>query len=656
MAVLGAALPSGAAVTISLQATPDRAPADGSSLLTITAEVRENGKLVTSGYDVRFQTSAGALLNVGGEGVPGDTLLVAVQSGFARCLLRATTYATNVLVTAAVDQAGGRLDRVEVSFGAEAGPRTTQDQIVRVSGNYLAYAPAGGYQVMEIVGNGQVSYRGIVIRAAKIHIDLQDYLVIARDFRGATISTREPPYSKTDLADSSKPPYEGEKLIFDLRSMQGAIYSAYRGETVLFGGRTLSRMPDRQLAPGTFDLFDLRDVEFWIRAKRASIYPYEKIRFDHARFYLNDVKVMSLGVHFEPLGYQALSGPALSQVINYSTQDGWIIDLPYYFSVGDRHTNEFRLTRGVRSGLFGRDTGLQVSYGHHTDLKNDKGSFDFVIDQLGKKFGIQYQRQQRYDPYTYGTLSLQWPEHHNFFSNASLYMPAGPGNISMTANVDYLTGFGAGFSNNFNAVWQPRAVPLRSLESQLTASLGTSYSHSAGGGDFYRQSATLSVSRNPWRFMPGAALQPYAGVRFSNTWDGNKEAAFTFNTSWRQQVGQSQNLSLGYTFDTAWNSDYSVANRHLFTFNWNLYQQDAWNGYAFANYNLVDRSLSASLLLDYTFARDWGVEAQTVYQSSPAGSFGETEFWLYRVLGARELRLRYSLERGRLFFEVDNTY
>lgn len=649
--------PAPGAITVSLAASPDRVPADGASLITVTAEVRENGNLMPSGVNVRFSTTAGDLFDVGGAGAPAQTLLVAVQSGYARCLLRATTYDTRVLITAAVDRPDGRLDRIEVSFGRLEGPAETYDNIIKVRGDLIEYAPDGAYQVMEVIGNGAVSYQGVEIRAGKIQIDLQDYLLIARDYlREVTIGTRPPPYDAEALADSSKPPYGGEKLILDLRTFNGAIYSAQRGETVLFNGRFLSRAKDRPLAPGTFDLFDLSEVKIWIRARFAAIYPYEKIRFDRVRFFVNDQQVMSLAYHFEPLGYQAMAGPAFTQVVNYSTQDGWILDLPYYFDVGDRHTNEFRLTRGVRSGLFGRERGLQLVYHHHTDLKGDKGSYDFLIDEIGKNFGLQYSRQQRFDPYTYGTLSLAWPRHSNFFSNASLYTPAGPGNVSMSLNVDYLTGFGSGFSANTNVVWTSRPVRLPAIDSSLTGSIGANYSHSVGGFDFYRQNASLSLSRTPWYIGRTATLQPYGGIRFANTIDGAKEVAFTFNTVFRQQLGSSMNYSLGYTFDTAYNTEFSLPDRHLLTFNWGLYREGAWNGYAFANYNLADTTFSASLLVDYSLTRHWGVEAQTIYQSSRAGSFSESELWLYRILGARELRLRYSLERGRIFFEIDNSF
>lgn len=652
--------PATAAFTIELRATPQQIPADGLSETTVTAEVREDGSLVSSGVTVQFETTQGSFFDLSGEGRSGTQIPVPVQGGRAKVLLRSTTFETTTLVTAfLVGQQNSRSDRIEIVFGSQAGPTQTYDNIIRVKGDYIWYGPEPAVQIMEIIGNAVVSYQGVEIRANLIQLDLQEYLLLAKDYHhGVVIATAPPPYDEAELNNSAKPPYRGEALAMDLRSQAGAIFSAQLGETIYFAGRALTRGQDRPPSPGLFDLFELDGVKIWIEAKGAAIYPYEKIRFDRAKFFLNGTKVFSLPYYFESLGYNAQLGPAITQVINYSTQDGLIVDFPWYFNVGDRHTNEFRLTRGIRTGLFGRTTGFQLSYNHHADLPGDRGDWDFTIDDMLGGFGLQYARQERFGPSTFSTVSLAWPRHSDFYSNATLYAPAGPGNISVNLNVDYLNGtFGApsGLTTNSNLVWQSNPVEMGG-ELSFTGSLGAGYSHSVTERNYWRQSASMSLTRRPWRFGQGSTLQPYMGVRFSNTVNGNQEVAYTFNTTWRQQITNNMSWSLGYTFDTAWNSQFTVPDRHVLTANWQLYTQGMWSGYAYGNYNLVDSSLSASALLDYTFAKHWGFAGQTLYQSSNAGSFSESEVWFYRILGARELSLRYSIERSRLFFEIDNHF
>jgi len=659
LAVL-AVRPVTAAFTIELHATPEQIPADGLSETTVTAEVREDGSLAASGVTVQFETTQGSFIDLAGSGRSDTTLQVPVQGGRAKVLLRSTTFETTTLVTARlVGQATGRIDRLEIVFGTKAGPSQTYDNIIRIKGDYIWYGPEPAVQIMEIVGNAVVSYQGVEVRANLIQLDLQEYLLLAKDYHhGVVLANGPPPYDDKELNDSSKAPYRGEALAMDMRSPAGAIFSAQLGETIFFAGRELTRGEDRQPSPGLFDLFELDDVKIWIEAKGASVYPYEKIRFDRAKFFLNGTKVFSLPYYFETLGYQAQLGPAITQVVNYSTQDGLIVDFPWYFNVGDRHTNEFRLTRGIRTGLFGRTTGFQLSYNHHADLPGDRGEWDFTIDDLLGGFGMQYARQERFGPSTFSTFSVAWPRHSDIYSNATLYAPAGPGNISVNLNVDYLNGtngFTSGLSANSNLVWQSSPVDVGGNLS-LTGSLGAGYSHSVTENNYWRQSASMSLTRSPWRFGQAATLQPYMGVRFSNTVNGNQEVAYTFNTTWRHQISNSMSWSLGYTFDTAWNSQFKVPDRHVLTANWQLYSQGMWSGYAYGNYNLVDNSLSASALLDYTFAKHWGFAGQSLYQSSNAGSFSESEVWFYRILGARELSLRYSIERSRLFFEIDNHF
>ncbi|NUP99018.1 MAG: hypothetical protein HUU35_04080 [Armatimonadetes bacterium] len=659
-AILLLTAPLPAAVTVELLAQPQQIPANGLSESNITARVMEDGSLVPNGRIVRLSASQGTLRPVGG-GTPGQAVDIPVQGGLARALLQSTTFETTSLVTALVIGEGGNVaDQIEVVFGTGVVQTRSFDNIIRVKGDYLWYGPEPSVQVMEIIGNAQVSYQGVEVRANLIQIDLQEYLLLAKDLhQGVTLATEPPPYEPSELEDASKPPYVGDALAWDLRSMSGALFSSQLGQAIWFSSRELGRQPDRAVTGGMFDLFDLDETKIRVEARSAAIYPFEKIRFDQARFYVNGAKIFSLPYYFETLGYNAQLGPALAQVVNYSTQDGLIVDFPYYFGVGDRHTNEFRLTRGVRTGLFGRTTGFQFSYRHHADLQGDKGDWDFVVDDIFGTFGVQYNRQQRFGPYTFGSLSLAWPRHSNFYSNTSLYTPAGPGNVSINVNLDYLDGFSSfdtGISANSNVVWQSNPVAMRSVDSYFSGSVGLGYSRSTADTNTFTQSMALSLTKNPWRFGPDALLQPYMGLRFQNTVDGNKEVAYTFNATYRQQLGRTMSASLGYTFDTAWNSEFSVPTRHSLTGNWQLYREGLWTGYAYGSYNLHDRSLSLSALLDYSLTKHWGIAGQTLYQQSSVGSYGESEVWVYRVLGARELRLRYSFERSRLFFEIDNSF
>ncbi len=645
-------------VTISLSASPQNVPADGASQVTVTAQVRDGNGPADAGQVV-FTASDSTLQEVGGGGPAGRTISVRIENGVARCILTATAFPTEIQILATVTGLSEqKTDRLAVLIGQEPEERRTYENIIYVTGETVSYAPETDLQIMEVLGDAEVRFRGVVIRANYIQIDLQNYSLLARGLAtGVTIALGEPPYDAAALADSSKPPYAGDLLGVGLLDLYGVCYSPLRGEAIIFQGQRLTRQPDIDIDLGMFQPYDLSEVRIWVQAKRATIYPHDRIRFDRARFMVDGVKVLSQPYYFEWLGYNASAGPAITQVINYSTQDGLIVDFPYYFDVGDLYTNEFRLTRGVSTGLFGRSSGFQLSYAHRADLPRNRGQYEFVIDEIGHTFGVHYNRQQQFGPYTFGTMSLSWPQHRNFYSNATLYTPAGPGSLSASLNLDYLTGFAAGLSTNSNLVWQSHSIPVGLGGTRFSTSLGASYGRSTLGSDRWRQTVSLNFSKRPWYFLGQTGrLSPYMALRFSNTINGDQELAYTFNTTYYQQLGPYMSASLGYTFDTTWNSRFVIPDRHLLSLNWMLYQQDRWSGYAFCNYNLADTSLSASLLLDYMLTGHWGVLGQTVYQSSAAGSFGETEFWLYRVIGARELRLRYSVETGRLFFEIDNRF
>ncbi len=652
--------PVPAAMTLSLSVDRRRVPADGLSEVTVTAQVRRDGSLLSSGADVRFTCTQGVLGEYGGSS-RSQIVDVPVRSGFAKCVLRATNFETSSVVTAyLLGDTSGATDRVEVIFGSEPNGPQTFDTLIRVKGDYIWYGPESSCQILDVIGHAGVTYQGVEIHANRIQIDLQDYLLLAKDlYQGVTIANGPPPYDAKAFKEARKPPYKGEALAMDLRSLTGSVYSSSLGETITFSGRNLARQPDRPPSQGMFDLFDLDGATIWIEAKGAAIYPSDKIRFDRAKFFVNGSKVLSLPYHFESLGRNGQLGPALSQVVNYSSRDGFIVDFPYYFDVGDRHTNEFRLTRGIRTGLFGRTTGFQLSYAHHAEMKAGRGQWDFVIDDMVGAFGVQYHRQERWDPYTFSTFSFAWPRHRNFYSNQTLYTPVGPGNVSMTMNADYLRGdppYDRGFQFGNNVVWQSNPMRMTAVDSNFTMSMGLGYTHTLVGPDQFTQSVSLGVTKNPWTFGGGGSVQPFAGVRLQNAWDGSREVALTFNTAYRQPIGQTQSFSLGYTLDKAYNNRYRVPLRQLVTLNWQLYKEFQWTGYAYGTYNLNDRSLTASGMVEWYATRHWGFAGQTVYQTSPLGSFRESEVWVSRVIGTRELRLRYSLERARLSFELDNSF
>ena len=656
--VVWALLASGGAAqaaTVELMATPSRVPADGVSTITLSATVREGTSLVSTATAVLFSTTAGDLYQVGGGGGGGQQLRVLTQGGRAQATLRATTFETSALVTAMlIDQANTSTAQRTVTFGSAATKPIYYDNIIKVTGTYLAYYPEGSVMVMEVLGDAAVTYQGVEIHAPRLHLDVREDILVARDFQGrVSVGHGPPPYKPNAKGDGA--PYTGDALVMDMRTFTGAIFSTQSGVTTHFTGRDLRKTPPTELPTDAFDLYDLSAAKVQIRCRKALVYPNEKIRFDQPKFYMGDKKILSLPYYFEPLGYSAMGGGGFSQFVNYSSQDGLLVNFPYYFDMGDRSTNEVTLSRGERSGVFGRQDGWQVYYRHHADLPQNGGDWDFTIDQVGTKFGVTYQRNQRFGTNSFSSFSITWPEHRNLYSNANLYTKVGPGTLSATGNLDNLLGPGGGVSNNLNVVWQSYPWRVKAIGSRFSLAVGSGFSHSLSQQDLWRQSASLSWDHDAWNFGPHASLVPYAGLRYQNTINGGQETAFTFNTTYRQDLAEGMSLGLGYTFDKAWNSQYEVPDRHVFSLDWQL-TRTKYRGYAYANYNLVDQALSASVLFDYSLSQHWGLQAQSIYQSSSLGSFSETELWAYRLIGGRELRLRYNLERGRIFFEIDNQF
>ncbi len=651
--------------SIDLVARPTRVPADGVSTITISAIVRDGAALVSDSVAVLFTTTAGELTEFGGGGLGGQQMLVQTQGGRAQVQIRATTYETTALIMASLRDGGATATaQTTVVFGTQAVESIQFEDILKVSAAYLAYHPDASLMTMECLGDVEVSYQGVEIRAPRMQIYVGDEMLVARDFQGRiSVGVGPPPYPEPKEGEEAPtgPPYFGDALLFDLRTMNGALYSTRSGVTQFFAGRTLQPMEPMELPPDSFDMIDIATEGIVIRSKKALIYPNEKIRFDQPQFYAAGKRMFSLPYYFEPLGYYASgglpAGPAgFSQYISYSSQDGLIVNFPYYFNMSDLATNEITLARGGRSGVFSRETGWQVYYRHYAELPYNTGDWSFTVDRIGKQFGLSYTRDQRFGQSTYTSLAVTWPEHRNLYSNANLYTRLGPGSLNLTANLDNLAGPGGGIYHNTNVVWQSNPLRVPALGgSRFAMALGAGYSHAVGGRDYWRQSASLTWDHTPWRVNRGGMIFPYAGLRFSNTLHGNREIALTFNTSYRQELPGGMSLGLGYTFDKSWNTLYNLPDRHLLSLDWQLLSSK-WRSYIYGSYSIRDTAVSASALVDYSLSKHWGLQAQTVWQTSNYGSFSETEFWVYRLLGGREIRLRYNIERQRIYFEIDNAF
>lgn len=645
-----------AAPSVDLSAGTARLPADGATLLTITAVCRDGGTYVRDGATVLFTANAGDLLAVGSQTRSGLEYRATVSGGRAQVLLRATAYDTVIMVQARLLDPPSSAAEVAVRVGAATGPGDTGDNILKVRGDRLFYYPRSPQGVVDALGHASVSYQGVEIHAPHLQVSTTELVVIAKDPGGlAQIGLGPPPYRPRKPGAKRGPPYVGDALMVELQSFSGLIFSALTGEMLFFQGAGLQPVAPRTMPPGMLDWYDA-DMDVNIQAKRIAVYPNRKIRFDQPKFFINDRKVLSLPYHFEELGYSGSTGGALAQMVSYSTQDGLILDLPYYFDVTDRDTNAIRLQRGARAGLFGRQTGMQVIYQHHDELKQERGEQDFTIDNWFKNFGLTYSRSQRFNADTSANVSLAWPQHHDFYSSSNLYSLAGPGNLSVSSNIDYLRGQSAGLSVQADAVWQSRPVRFKPLKLQSSLTLGTGLSHLFGGTELYRQSVGLSFSRDPLDLWAGGMMLPSASVRFQNSIHGSRDTSFTFNHLYRQTLTSGLTASVGYTFDLLRSNKYKSPDRHTLTTNLELDLGQRLRGSGYGSYNLGDRSLSGSLQLDSLFTQHLGTRVQTLYQTSSAGSFHETEFWLYRLVGARELRLRYNLEQGRMFFEIDNHY
>jgi hypothetical protein len=243
--------------TILLRAAPSTLLADGRSVTTIIAEVRDtNGAPVTGGVDVQFQTDLGTLAQSSVRVIAG------------RAQVRMTSSRTPGIATIRAFASNGGAATLEVLFTDDPNELFEGNAYVQVSGSsYLAYSATD--QVVEANGkNGgaKVTYRNLQITADRIQLQCSDNVVRAQN----NITLRR-----------GKNVVKVSKLYYSLQSDQGYAIGELDGRTqpVEIIGQNLRVDPSRSPIPTSYvSLPELQST-----SRRAASLTFRTTNFSFAR-------------------------------------------------------------------------------------------------------------------------------------------------------------------------------------------------------------------------------------------------------------------------------------------------------------------------------------------------------------------------------------
>ncbi len=356
----GAASPLAAAIR--LRADPDRVPADGETAVAISVEVLDAfGAPAPDGTPVHFSTTLGEIVSP-----------VEVLGGVAQTVLKPSNTAGTAFVSAMV---GAARSTIEVEFLTTAGSASPGSRLVQLTADELSYSAS--QRAFVATWNAELKYQAIEIRADSIHYDMSPNVVRAH----GDVTLR-----------SGDRLVQADVLRYELRSLRGrALRMGDEVEKLLVEGDALETRPDTAEDSCLWAPSNTGETRTWVRAQSAVIDPNRKIILDHATFYVDDTRVMSLRRHvLDPKFGEALFG----NTFGYSSGAGVDVDFPIYYRASGHRVGSLHLTRNRTVGTYqyepGWSLGLKEEY-----FRQGKTEGSFTLhDVLDVDRGLRWDHSQ----------------------------------------------------------------------------------------------------------------------------------------------------------------------------------------------------------------------------------------------------------------------
>lgn len=622
--------PALAAGSIKLYAKPSVAVADGTSTITIYAEVRgSDGNLVPDGTSVRLTTSLGSFREVD----------VRTAAGTARATLQAPNSPGIAKITASVP-AIATINTLDVEFVADRSQLNRASEWVQVdSPDGLFYTHDLRLIVASALGQGVQAESGDVrIRATDLQISTDFMMVFATD-------------AVLRVGDEAEIPCRF--LRYSLSTRTGVAIATVNGVSggyEIAGGK--ASLKEGGVLPSEFTFQDVGTAVTSIHGSRIVAFRGGSVQFHDARLYVGDRKIAALPLYkLEPTTPNGLFS---EQIIGYSN-GGIQLNYPHYLMLSPEFSSGLRLRSGQD---FARGAG--GSRGIFLDWENDyrigsAGEGEIALTGLGRKdMGLSWSHSQRFDPVTYFSASVDMPAFKGLYGNLNASRDFG----MLNANVS------ASSSKSFTGLdFQSHRVDAN-LETDMARIPGLPVTHSYGLTATTAES-TLEGTRTS---QEGMGLRGRWVLVPQNLWQGGVlNAGVTVTQLWGREghglstlgrVAIDSRLWAGATASLAYSLSEDKLNAPLIgrhrldgTFFW---ETDKYRLNLFGAHALDLESSTFFADASYRLSSIWRLGASYSFDRFGKNFVDEQTLLLAYRIGIREFAVTYSLSEGRFGFEIFN--
>ena len=629
---------------ISVDASPLSIPADGKSYSQILVTVLDqSGAPVLDDTEVRLSASAGDI-----------TPAVYTTGGRAVAVLTAATIPQIAIVNAMADGAAGS---VQVEFASsDYEEAAASNKAISMSGGSLAYS----VDQDTVLGSNSVTieYKGLTIRAMGAQI-CQTFGEIRAQ---GQVSVQKGDQTLT-----------GDALVCDIRSDRIGLrdFEDQSGVRTFDVGKL---QPISSEGGQDFSPLMNTDGRAWIISKRLVVIPGRQILFYKASIYVGDAKVISLPYY----SYSYEKRESILQQVRYTSSDGMLVDLPFYYRVANSGTGALKLRYAANGSEYGgyyrprkgMSMGLEQSY---SIGKRSQGRL--FVDSMGTsgqayemahhiEFGsalagaradlsARYQPSTRYAKNIYSTTLNALGSFGDYNYSISGYL--GGSSIQTydyldPENIDYVDQS----SGSVRTTLRPKAPILSKGLGRISPSFTLGYGNLWTSDDEVStglyQSLGLIFSRNtPTNGRTAVSFD--GGMALTTTAKGDTGTSLRLRPSLRTNWA-SGSASLSYTLNLQNGTTESVLGLSKHSLGCTLFLSGGgkWSTHLFADYGLGSGRLNLTSGLSYRASKSWHIRSSynlyhyTYEMNGAPYSYDDSylKVGIYRPLGAYEVGLAWS--------------
>lgn len=523
--------------TIQLTSSRDSLRADGYSQAVITAEVRDrSGNLVPDGTEVRFTTTLGTI----------DPLAM-TQAGRARVNLTSAAAPGIAEISANSGQAF-RPYRVLFLSEGQRGPE--RPNVIPIIAEYIAYS--ADMHIIEATGHVTIRLGSATILADQAQLNVDQNVLVAESAAGS------PGLTITD----GKTTWIAQRMRYEWPLSRGVMDQ--NGELYEFLGPPLllGKKQTDPLQPNTFQMVDLEDTLMWVTAKRAALFPNQRIHFRKAELRPAGKKVLSLPYQTTTL---SSSLNETDQYLGLGTQ-GVLVDLPYYLNLTDHTSTSLRFGWNQLEGSY---SAYKPGFGldlRHRIFVGENGEDTVNLSRItSSDWGAWYRHNRNWSSTVQTNGYAEFPDHRNLFATGNTYWQAKTFNAALNLSTNRIQGFGSSYSSSVNLETHAKPVGIYGMMYSFISTTGIS----EGTFHDFRQALQMRATLPTWRWskrtlstatftggriLAGQLKGPTADAIYSVNHRFGKQTYLSGNYSYLYRPGFSNLVSkhrVGLTFGTS---------------------------------------------------------------------------------------------------------